>query len=289
MCRPALYFSILLGLAISLVGCGSMRTSADREATALGFKSVYLGPPGSELEAYVHRSPIQQRELHVYLEGDGQPWLTPHVVSANPNTHNPLMLRLMARDPEASIYLVRPCYGTRMIDWDCHPGQWTSARYSLETVTRMALALDQYARENGITRLVLIGHSGGGALAILIANRLPKVVGVVTLSGNLDTDAWTRYHHYSPLTGSINPMLDPKLQAYGEEHFLAEKDLEIPLEVSLPAANARVGAQVTVIKGIDHSCCWEQVWQPAFLLKPTLLSGLGDRHADSENGAGAPD
>ena len=49
--------------------------------------------------------------------------------------------------------------------------------------------------------VTFVGYSGGGVLAVLIAERLDNVAGVITVGANLDTDAWTEHHGYLPLTG----------------------------------------------------------------------------------------
>jgi pimeloyl-ACP methyl ester carboxylesterase len=70
----------------------------------------------------------------------------------------------------------------------------------------MARALEGLVGDNNL--VLLIGHSGG-ALAILLAARVPQVVAVVTIAGNLDTDVWTKLHGYLRLQGSLNPIAAP--------------------------------------------------------------------------------
>ena len=69
----------------------------------------------------------------------------------------------------------------------------------------MAAALSDILQRRPYQGLVLIGYSGGGVLAMLLAEQFPATQAVVTVAGNLDTDAWAIEHGYSPLRGSLNP------------------------------------------------------------------------------------
>ena len=149
--------------------------------------------------------------LHVYLEGDGTPWVYRVIVTPDPTPRRPLMLGLMSLDDAPSIYVGRPCYNGTSGASGCDDTLWTSARYSATVVDSMAKAIRVIARRGGYSALRLFGHSGGGTLALLLAPRLEGVLDVVTVAGNLDIEAWTRHHGYSPLRDSLNPASEPAL------------------------------------------------------------------------------
>ncbi|NEX22407.1 alpha/beta hydrolase [Thiorhodococcus mannitoliphagus] len=208
--------------------------------------------------------------IHVYLEGDGLPWRSRHRIASDPTPRNPLALRLMALDPSPSIYLGRPCYfGLAQAD-GCSPWLWTDARYGAEVVDSMVAALKALLPADGPPPLTLIGYSGGGVLAALMAPRLGGEVRVVTLAANLDIDAWADHHGYSRLSGSINPANEPPIGAsIMQLHLMGARDREVP-----PATVARFmavnpGAQRRLFSDSDHRCCWLDDW-PALLL---LLDG----------------
>ena len=71
--------------------------------------------------------------------------------------------------------------------------------------------------------VVLIGYSGGGVLAVLIAPQVPGSA-VVTIAANLDVEAWARWHQYTPLSGSLNPATQPPLDALHEWHLVGDRD-----------------------------------------------------------------
>ena len=60
----------------------------------------------------------------------------------------------------------------------------------------------------------MIGYSGGGTLAQLVAEKFTQTRAVVTLAGNLDLAAWVQLHDYTPLGGSLNPAERPPLPGH---------------------------------------------------------------------------
>lgn len=209
--------------------------------------------------------------LRVYIEGDGRPWWTRTQVAADPTPRKLPTLDLMALDSGPAIYLGRPCYFT-LNDSACGPQWWTQARYSQQVVQSMNRALDQVATR--YQSIQLIGHSGGGALAMLMASQRSDVSAVVTLAGNLDIDAWTTYHGYTPLHDSLNP-IDFNLPASIRQlHFVGSNDKALPAWLVQQSAQKMKSTEVTIINGADHHCCWLQQW-PMILKKlngTTLLT-----------------
>jgi len=107
------------------------------------------------------------KELHVYLDGDGTPWQTGTQIAADPTPRNPLILEMIRLDQAPAILLGRPCYYGLNVSQLCDNTLWTSHRYARAVVDSMLTALKGWTATKNIDRLVLIGFSGGGALATL--------------------------------------------------------------------------------------------------------------------------
>ena len=203
--------------------------------------------------------------LHVYIEGDGVAWRSRFIISRDPTSRNVLMLDLMAMDPAHSLYLGRPCYLGQADDTDCESTLWTYERFSETVVDSMVAAIRARAGKSDYIKsardIVLFGHSGGAALAMLIAARLPQVSAVVTVAGNLDTKAWVKHHGYTPLFGSLDPARQPPLSSRVRQlHLVGERDSVIPPELVKGSIDRQPAASVWRFDDYTHNCCWKQQW-----------------------------
>lgn len=200
-------------------------------------------------------------QLHVYLEGDGQPWILRYFQSADPTPRRPMMLSLMAQDRTPSLYLGRPCYNENKRSENCTQVHWTSGRYSAEVVNSMSSVLVAEVERLGANSVTLFGHSGGGALALLIAENIPQVDRVVTLAGNLDTDAWIEHHGYSKLYSSLNPATRDNLPTDIEQiHFMGGRDSNIPPTLGSQWVMNQPNSYGVIIEQFSHGCCWSEIW-----------------------------
>lgn len=219
--------------------------------------------------------------LHLFIEGDGNAWMN-NKISRDPTPSNPIMLSLMLLSSQPSIYLGRPCYYRQAVgtsEKNCHPGYWTNLRYSPEIVENLKEFLSTEVT-GSFKNINIIGHSGGGTLALLLADAilhsnnqsskhdLEQQIFVITLSGNIDISAWTSLHKYTPLSGSINPIGISNLARIRQLHFLAEMDTNIPPKLVLPSLK-KYSLNYEIIKGIDHTCCWHSKWP---LIENKILS-----------------
>jgi len=227
----------------------------------LGLAGQKLRGEGFALVAYRNRVVHPSGRLHVYLEGDGVPWVTRTLVAVDPTPRNPLALRLMALDPAPALYLARPCYNGTAAAPGCSPWIWTSGRYSEVVVESMEAALRKVIEAEELNEVVLIGYSGGGVLAWLLAQRIPEVQTLVTIAANLDIDRWTSRHGFSRLTGSINPAAGPPMRPGVEQwHLVGKTDKNVPPEI-IGALARQVGPEARVLRlESSHRCCWLRFW-----------------------------
>lgn len=251
---------ILCFLALQLQSCAKPAyLEVNRTANDLGLvRSIAKGEPFQHVVYQSHLKKSTGR-LHVYIEGDGVAWRMRHVISRDPTPRNPLMLRLMGMDPSNSLYVGRPCYFGLVPDKACNPDYWTFLRFSDKVVKSMAAVIREKSAK--FQSVVLIGHSGGGALAMLIAERLRNVDSIVTLAGNLDIEAWTKHHGYTPLYGSLNPAARAPLPLQIRQlHLVAGRDEIIPPGIVNGWIARQPSAQRWVFEEYDHSCCWSKQW-----------------------------
>ena len=214
--------------------------------------------------------------LHIYLDGDGLPWLRPTIIAADPTPRHALMLELMALDKTPSVYLGRPCYHGFAQTPLCSAELWTHRRYSPEVVESMVGALHNILARTDYAELVFIGYSGGGALAMLLAERFPQTRAVLTVAANLDPVAWASHHGYSPLQGSLNPAARSPLPSRIKQlHFIGGQDENMPGDLILPVVESQPGAAFVVFESFDHTCCWHAEW-PAILARLCRLVAKQD-------------
>jgi pimeloyl-ACP methyl ester carboxylesterase len=245
---------LMLAWMLMIHGCAGNRVTALANKYQLVPQTVTGGK-------FHHQLFLNQRPgnyLHVYIEGDGKAWLTPSLISSDPTPDNPMMLELLSVDTAPAIYLGRPCYYTAD-DAQCSPPWWTDRRYAEEVIDSLSRVISRFAAD--YEGIVLIGHSGGGTLAMLLAGRRPDVRMVVTLAGNLDIEAWAALHSYTPLYGSINPRHQPPLGGKIRQlHYIGETDPVITVELLKLALQQQRHYELRVIPDLDHACCWPEIW-----------------------------
>lgn len=268
-CR-ALLFALVLGLSLAVAACSTPAQRFSEHAAALGMRAEVIAEARFQhLVLFQSRRP--SRTLHIYLDGDGTPWLLGGPAD-DPTPRNPLVLELMALDPYPSIYLGRPCYHGFSQTTPCLSALWTQERYSEAVVTSMEAALRRMLRDGEFNRVAWFGYSGGGALAVLLAPRFTETTAVVTVAANLEIDAWADLHGYPRLVGSLNPARQPPMPArIYRRHLAGGRDRVVPKEI---VARGLIDHEsLTVFPSFDHTCCWYTIW-------PEVLTEL-DRAIDS--------
>lgn len=180
----------------------------------------------------VHKSlnQCQNRPVFVYIEGDGLAWKTKFDISNNPTPTNPVSLNLMKKaNQPCAIYLARPCQYTKQ---PCDSKDYTSRRYSYTIIQSYQALLDELKEKYNLSGFTLVGHSGGGVIAALIATQREDIVSFITIASNTDTYFWTNYHKISPLNGSLNPAdFAYLLEDTPQYHLIGKKDTNVPIYV----------------------------------------------------------
>jgi len=263
-------FFALFG-ALALAGCQSAlfadgRGASDKRAAEAGFARQTLRAGSFDLLSYARLAPGAE-ELAVYIESDGRAWINRTTRSSDPTPIEPLVLRLAASDRAAGsvAYLGRAC---QFLEPDalrrCSDRYWTSARFAEEVVASADAAISALKTQARAQKIRLVGYSGGGTLAMLVAARRSDVAEIVTVVAPLDHAAWTRALEVSPLAGSLNPAsyLAP-LSRIRQRHFVGGRDTVVPPALAqnfVRRLAAGADARVLPVDGYSHTCCWDEDW-----------------------------
>ena len=273
---PARSRGAALALLLALTSCASPSERFAARAQELGVELDTVR--GTR---FLHRVAVRSgagtahaRRLHVYLGGDASPRAALRFRPADPTPGEPLALELMLRDPAPGLHLGRPCQHALE---RCEPLHWTQGRYAEEIVDSLCTALGRWLDEQpggGPEELVLIGWSGGGTLAVLMAERMAArgVRAVVTVAANLDVAAWTAHHGYRAFDASLDPARDAPRPRVAELHLFGGRDRVVPPALGLAAAHARPGAHARVVPGASHASGWLEAWPEALAELDALLA-----------------
>lgn len=247
------------GLISSLLcGCGSSVRLEDYSAGPL--HPLVLSTKTFPIQAMVP-APGAYKHLRVYIEGDGHAWATSSQPSIDPTPHSSLMLRLAVNDAGPAAYLARPCQF--VTSSDCNPGVWTASRFSKTEMDSMNSALSGLKSRFMVESIELVGHSGGGEVALVLAAMREDVEQVQTLAGNVDPIYWTTLHKLTPLKSPITPLqFRDKLRGVPQRHIVGLNDLIVPPAV-VEAYRAQLdGACVEVVEvNATHTDGYDAVWK----------------------------
>lgn len=225
----ALRFLLLWFPGLSMIGCllhNGQQVALNHLSSSLGAHSEVLLTryfPLQTLQVLSGSGPT----LRVYIEGDGYAWVSRRRPSRDPTPRNLMLASLMRRDhfPDRA-YIARPC----QFVWseNCSIPVWTSLRYSQPMVDTLDEALDQLKAKGPYRDIELIGFSGGGTLALLMAASRDDVTSVRTVAGNLDPVFVNQFHKVSPMPDSLDPVdFSDKLASIPQLHFIGGKDAVI--------------------------------------------------------------
>ena len=271
-----IFFSFLILCSCSHTSPTKRLANADRLAIQNGWQQVIIKTTHFELISYQPKKITTNKVLTIYIEGDGYAWRTSQHPSSDPTPHNPVALKLALQHQNGpAAYLARPCqfHQELKITSQCNQRYWTNERYAPGVIAASKQALTQLKNKYHAEELILVGYSGGAAIAALLAAQRDDVVKLITVAGNLDHHAWTEFHKVSPLTGSLNPVdYQKKLQTIPQIHFVGEYDQNIPPKLAqdfIANYDSEKFAKVIVVPDQSHSCCWQKIW-PKLILDNTI-------------------
>ena len=205
------------------------------------------------------------KPVTIYIEGDGFAWAERGRLSSNPTPKDTLVINLAALDSSPNVvYLSRPCQYTlfELNKIVCNNKFWSGSRFSETVIKSMNKAIDLIEKEAGATQINLVGYSGGGAVAVLLAARRDDVASIRTVAGNLDAVAVNNYHKVDQMNDSLNPVnYAAKVSHIPQHHFAGVNDKVVPVFIGQEFAD-RIGncAKFSVV-GATHFSGWKEVWK----------------------------
>jgi pimeloyl-ACP methyl ester carboxylesterase len=212
------------------------------------------------LLALARHLPRPGSTLSVYIEGDGAPWMTPWHPPRDPTPVKPVVLMMAAADTaEAVVYLGRPCQYLPADELaTCDLSWWAERRFAPEVLRAYDEALSRLKAGSGAQQLRLIGYSGGGVIAALLAARRPDVVRLVTVAAPLALNEWAAWHDLTPFADTTDPMLAQSKLPMGI-HWVGGQDKIVPVGIVEKFVQSK-GGRMRIAPGYDHECCWARDW-----------------------------
>jgi hypothetical protein len=256
--------AILLSGCATLPGSKSRYAASDRTAAINGFAKSFVKANPFILTSY-YKIRHTGKPLRIYIEGDGDAWISKTQISKDPTPIEPIVLRLASIDPAENIaYIARPGqYAENRIP-GCDPSYWSGRRFSSEVIKSVNNAIDQLLTKSHSNKIELIGYSGGAAVAVLITAQRTDVMNLRTIAGNLNPEAVNRYHDVSLLEGSLNPIdVAYKIKDLPQRHFVGSKDDIVPLFIAqyfIKCEDNKNDNRITVVEGATHTKGWIERW-----------------------------
>jgi len=260
---------VLLTLA-ACAGVDERRDSVRQLANGAGLHAQALPGGIFRLQTFYRLQPSYGEaagaSLRVYIEGDGFAWINRNRISPDPTPHNPVALKLAAADRGVPLlYVARPCqFGGIGSNPRCTQQYWTSHRFAPEVIEATSAVIDQVKKAAGATAIELVGFSGGGAVAVLVAARRTDVTSIRTVAGNLDHVILNQRKRVSPLSGSLNAAdVAEHVSTIPQIHFVGAEDNIIGTYVA-ESYRSRVAARnciaIQTVSGASHGDDWEDMW-----------------------------
>lgn len=268
---------ILILLSIQVLGCATMQVFMDRSSVAdsiagkAGLTKEYIKAGDFTLMTY-QRFNKRSDSISIYIEGDGRAWETKHRLSEDPTSSNPVALRLAAVDPADNIvYIARPGQYSLSGIPECDSKYWSGRRFAPEVIESIDKVIDIVKERSGAKYLELIGYSGGGAIAVLVAAKRLDVVALRTVAGNLNTSAWCTYHRISQLDGSMNPIdVARKVAHIPQRHFVGSIDKIVPFSIAdsfVRMEGDKNDERISIVDGVSHNDGWHKHWRELLLMR----------------------
>jgi len=237
---------------------------AEALASAQHWQELTLTTDSYSLRSYVSPKSLRDNTLTIYIEGDGSAWIHGEYPSEDPTPKDPIGLRLALAQPSGAVaYLARPCQFITQPTL-CNSAVWTSERFSQKAIQATDQAINRLKARTQAQKMILVGYSGGAAVALLVAARRHDVSMIISVAGNVNPHLWVNTLGMQPLAGSLDPRhFVNELSQIPQVYLVGGQDRVVSSELSdlfieqFPK-NAR--PRIINVKENGHVCCWVEQW-----------------------------
>jgi hypothetical protein len=123
----------------------------------------------------------------------------------------------------------------------------------------MCEAANRLSSRHRALAVELIGYSGGGAIALGMRGCTRHLVSITTIAANLDVNAWSEYHRYTPLVLSRDlTSPDEARPEIRETHWQCRGDRRVPPPITDAYFAAHPEARRVIVDNCSHEHGWER-------------------------------
>ncbi|HJK87765.1 MAG TPA: alpha/beta hydrolase [Candidatus Megaira endosymbiont of Hartmannula sinica] len=267
-------------LQISLISCSKkgFNRQINIHSSKHNFKKELIQTKDFVLTSY-QKITDKEKPIIFYIEGDGRAFNRHGQITKNPTPkHNTLFTLATIDKKENIVYLARPCQYTDIsLNPICNNNlYWSNGRLSEKVISNINQAIkiirNAVNSEKQTNRFSLVGFSGGGGVAILIAAQNPNIVkDIITIAGNLNHVKFNKYHKVSPMDKSLNPIdYSNIIKNIPQIHLSGGKDFIVPKFIAEEFTNKTnytnkknnklICAKHIISKQSTHSN-WSKYWE----------------------------
>lgn len=212
-----------------------------------------------------------------YIEGDGSISIGRYAIADNPTPSKVMLFKIATLDTRPNIvYIARPCQYTPVeLNPNCNQDYWTDKRMAEEVIESTNIVINSINNGNPAS---LVGFSGGGGVAILVAARNKHIKDIITIAGNLDIENFSKHHGIYALKESLNPIdYAINISNIPQLHLSGSKDAIVPSKImqGYIKASSSDCTQQKIFPNITHTKGWDKVWQE--VLKINLTCGYNKK------------
>lgn len=265
--RPLTTWQLTCPLFVgTLVGCSALTDKSLEAATEQLEQAQRLGWEANEqaTDFVAFRRPARSTHhtTYVFFEGDGQAWSNggrSPPPDPTPRRSLALTLALETQPEHSAIYIGRACQyvlHVRKNQVHCPKEKWSAGRFAPTYIEAVIDYLRPLVSQGG--RTIFLGHSGGGSVALLVAQALQPTC-VVTMASPIDTDRWTSSQGFDPLLGSLNPVKTlGRIPPENRIHYYGGLDKLVAPVSTVPTEELD---RVRVLDNNSHSRGWLELWR----------------------------